>query len=147
MHASTKLLLPLLLIAASCGTDETPPPVRTDDLVKQRPVDPEIERWFRSKVPAAGMQIVTRHIKVVGQETCALPGGATTPCWHISKEMFSKVVLGKSEISEDVDKLAKGAVVQQIHEWYAPGIGVTRLEIGPAGKPFVSMALTQLSGR
>jgi len=91
-----------------------------------------------------GVQIVTMHIKVVGQEACAIPDGKSVPCFHISKDVFSKPIASKDDLNKAINVLAKGVVTTQVNEWFAPGVGGVKMEIGPAGKPVVTMALTSI---
>ena len=63
MRNTLKFLLPLLLfVAAACssGTDEKVPvpPSMANVVAPREPVDPEVEKWFRSHEPAAGTRIV-----------------------------------------------------------------------------------------
>ena len=93
---------------------------------------------------AGGVQMITAHIKVVGQETCKMPDGASVPCFRITKEMFAKPLAGEADLTGDVNKLAKGTVPTIVTEWYAPGFGGIKSEIGPAGHPIGTMARTAL---
>ena len=63
MRNTLTSLLPLLVLAAaacSSGTDEKVPvaPMTTQVVAPPEPVDPEVEKWFRSHEPAAGTRVV-----------------------------------------------------------------------------------------
>jgi protein involved in polysaccharide export with SLBB domain len=61
-HPLTFLLPLLVLVASACssGTDEKVPvsPSMATLVAPREPVDPEVEKWFRSHEPAAGTRIV-----------------------------------------------------------------------------------------
>ncbi len=93
---------------------------------------------------AGGVQMVTTHIKVAAAESCKIPDGSSAPCFRITKELFSRPLAGKADVTRDVSEMAKGAPLQNITEWFAPGVGIVKLEISMAGRPGVSMAMTAL---
>ena len=100
--------------------------------------------WAVTSKFAAGIQMVTTNIKVIGQETCQLPGGATTPCVRISKEMYAKPFSGEADLKKDIQSMIKGAIGQVVTEWFAPGIGVVKMDITLNGRPLITMSPTAL---
>ena len=92
---------------------------------------------------ASSLVMATTNIKVVAQETCTLPSGAPSPCFRITKEMYAKPIAGEANLAMDANTIAKGGAMTPITEWFVPGAGVVKLEIG---KPVViSMVMTKLS--
>lgn len=94
-----------------------------------------------------GMNMRVHDIKVVGEESCAVPGGAApTPCFHLRKTVTSSVIFGKSDINQDPNlDVQKPGPAQTMDEWFVPGVGVTRMTMSMNGRLLIGMELTQLT--